>query len=77
MELMQDDEELFLTQNCFPQEVLEQILAWEGQTDPQKTSADRTMIAVVDNEELEKRKASRIPQNTRVSTSWAVCVWSE
>ena len=30
------------------------------------------MIAVVDGEEIEKRKASRIPQNTRINTSWAV-----
>ena len=34
------------------------------------------MIAIVDNEELEKRKASRIPQNTwivgsRVNSEWA------
>ena len=32
------------------------------------------MITIVDNEELEKRKAPRIPQNTRINTSWAVCV---
>ena len=38
------------------------------------------MIAIVDDEELEKRKASRIPQNTQINTSWAVrvnLVWSE
>ena len=32
------------------------------------------MIAIVDNEELEKRKASRILQNTRINTSWVVRV---
>ena len=46
-------------------------------TDPRKTSAGRTMIAIVDDEELAKRKASRIPQNTRTNTSWAVRVWFE
>ena len=35
-------------------------LDWETQTDPQKTLADGTMIAIVDDEELDKRKASRI-----------------
>ena len=35
------------------------------------------MIAIVDDDELEKRKASRIPQNKRINTSWAVGVWSE
>ena len=39
------------------------------------------MIAIVDDEEpdeeLEKRKASQIPQNTRINTSRAVRVWSE
>ena len=30
----------------------------EGQTDPRKTSADRRMIAIVDDEDLQKRKAS-------------------
>ena len=44
-----------------------------GRTDRStETSADRRMIAVVDGEEIEKRKASRIPQNTRINTSWAV-----
>ena len=38
------------------------------------------MIAIVDDEELEKRKAYRIPQNTRINTWWTVRVnriWSE
>ena len=38
------------------------MLAWEGQTDPQKTSGDRRMIASVHDKKLEKRKTSRIPQ---------------
>ena len=55
-------------------------LAWETQTDPRLTSADRRMIGIVDDKELEKRKASRILQNTRINTSWAVRVnrvWSD
>ena len=44
-----------------------------GRTDRSKeTSAHRRMIAIVDGEELEKRKATRIPQNTRINTSWVV-----
>ena len=33
------------------------------------------MIAIVDDEELQKRKASQIPQNTQTNTSWAVSLW--
>ena len=51
--------------------------AWEGQTDPRKTLADRRMIAIIDHDELEERKVPRIPQNKRIYTSWAVDVWSE
>ena len=38
------------------------------------------MIAIVDDEEVKKRKASRILQNTRINTSWPVRVnrvWSD
>ena len=35
------------------------------------------MIAIVDDQELQNRKASSIPQNTRTNTSWAVRVWFE
>ena len=35
------------------------------------------MIAIVGYEEFENKKASWIPQNTRINTSWAVRVWSE
>jgi len=35
------------------------------------------MIAIVDDEELQKRKASQIPQNTWTNTSWAVRLWFE
>ena len=87
MEFMDSDEELFLTQNCFSQEVLEPNLSMgciigeigndlesdlqnflhedlkkilseekinEGGTDPRKTSADHRMIAIVDDEELQR-----------------------
>ena len=41
----------------------------QGRTDRStKTSADRRMAAIVDEEE----EASRIPQNTQTKTSWAV-----
>ena len=30
----------------------------------------------MDDEELKKRKESRIPPNTRVNTSWAVRTWA-
>ena len=62
-------------------EDLKEILSEEkfkgGQTDPRKTSAGRRMIAVADGEELQKRKAFRIPQNIRTNTSRAVRVWFE
>ena len=43
----------------------------EGQTDPRKTSADCRMTAIVDDEELQKSKASRIPRNTQTNISWS------
>ena len=99
---MDCDKELFLTQNCFLQEVLEpsfsvgciigdkendlesdpqnslhedlkKILSEEeikeGRADPRKTAAGRRMISFVHDEEVQKRKVSRIPQNTRTNTS--------
>ena len=35
------------------------------------------MIAIVDDAELQKRKACQISQNTRTNTSWAVRLWFE
>ena len=42
-----------------------------------KASRVRRNISIVDehDEELEKRKESRIPHNTRTNTSWAARVW--
>ena len=107
---MHSDKQLFLTQNCFSQELLQpnfsmgciigeiatdqesdrqnslhedlnEILSEEklkeGLTDPLETSADPRMIAIVDESKIQKRKAYRIPQNTRKNTSWAVRVWFE
>ena len=37
-------------------EILSEEIIKEGQTDPPKISADHRMIAIVDNEEIQKRK---------------------
>ena len=34
-------------------------------------------ILIIDDEELEKRKESRKPPNTRINTSWAARSWFE
>ena len=92
---MDSDEELFLTQHCLSQEILEPnfsmgfIIDEQGndlrsdaqksfhedlnprkkikgeQTDPRKTLADRRIIAIVDDGELQNRKVSLALQNTR------------
>ena len=41
------------------------------------TSRVRRNVYIVDDDELEKRKESRKPHNTRIDTSWAVRVWRE
>ena len=60
---------------------MKEILAEEkikgAETDSPKTSTSRRMIPIVDDEELQKRKASCTPQNTQTNTLWAVCVWFE
>ena len=46
-------------QNSLPEdlnEILSEEIIKEGQTDPPKISADHKMIAIVDNEEIQKRK---------------------
>ena len=54
------------------------MLVWEGHTDARKTSADCRMIAIVDDEELEKTKGiSNTANDTRINTLWAVRVWFE
>ena len=42
-----------------------------------RPKAVQRSICIVDDEELEKRKESRIPPNTRVNTSRAVRTWAE
>ena len=50
-------------------------LIWHGKHGhTRKTSAERRMTAIVDDGELVRRRVSRIPQNTRINTSWAVRV---
>ena len=104
------DEELFLTQNSFSEErvqdnfsidcildglvgcdepvsqnsckeELKQVVTEksikDGRTDPSNYPEAVRKIVIVDDEELEKRKESRIPPNTRINTSWAVRAWSE
>ena len=44
---------------------------------PRKTSAGRITTAIVDDKELQKRKASQRTQNTRTNTSWVVRLWLE
>ena len=62
-------------------EELKQVVTEEsikhGRTDPSDFPEAVRKILIVDDEELEKRKESRIPPNTRISTSWAVRTWSE
>ena len=55
-------------------EILSEEKLKEGQTDPLKTSADHRMIAIVHDEEIQKRKAYRIPQNTRKNIVGSPCL---
>ena len=104
------DEELFLTQNSFSEERVEDNFSIDsilyglvacdepvtqnsceeelkqvvteksikdGRTDPSNYPEAVRKIVIVDDEELEKRKESRIPANTGINTSWAVRAWSE
>ena len=105
MDSMYNNKELFLTQNSFSEEILQQNFSidsildglvdsdepapqnsWakelkqvvtkeyikDGQTDPSNCPEVVRKILIVDNEELDKRKESRIPPNTRINTLWAV-----
>ena len=46
-------------------EILSEEKLKEGLTDQLETSLDPSMIVIVDDEKIQKRKAYRIPQNTR------------
>ena len=75
MELIDSEEELFLTENCFSQEVLEPNFSM-GRT--HRCAENFSMIAIVDDEELEKTKGiSNTANDTRINTLWTVRVWFE
>ena len=104
MDITDSEEELFLTQNSFSQDILQPNFSLGSIFDPvvgsdepaprnscaeelskivsegsfkDKPKATHRQICIVDDEELKKRKESRIPPNTRVNTSWAVRTWAE
>ena len=86
---MDSDDEIFLTQNIFSQEPFSPELNLEelvgdfrevSERDSveveKKENPGRNIVVVCDNE-VEKRRESRIPTNTKVNTSWAVRCWEE
>ena len=86
---MDSDDEIFLTQNTFSQEPFSPELNLEelvgdfrevSERDSveveKKENPGRNIVVVCDNE-VEKRRESRIPANTKVNTSWAVRCWEE
>ena len=86
---MDSDYEIFLTQNTVSQEAfspefnLEELLGdFRKVSDrdsvevEKKENPGRNIVVVCDNE-VEKRRESRIPANTKVNTSWAVRCWEE
>ena len=81
---MDSDDEIFLTQNTFSQEPfslelnLEELVGdfrevseRDSVVVEKKENPGRNIVVVCDNE-VEKRRESRIPANTKVNTSWAV-----
>ena len=60
---------------------LKQVVTEESikdeRTDPLNCPEAVRKVLILDDEELEKRKESRIPPNTRINTSWAVRTWTE
>ena len=86
---MDRDDEIFLTQNIFSQEpfspevnleVFVGDFREESERDSveveKKESPERNIVVACDKE-VEKRRESRIPANTKVNTSWAVHCWEE
>ena len=92
MDITDSEEELFLTQNSFSQDILQPNFSLDSIFDPvvgsdepaprnscaeelskivsegsfkDKPKATHRQICIVDDEELKKRKESRIPPNTR------------
>ena len=84
---MDSDDEIFLTQKTFSQEPfspelnLEELLgdfrevSERDSVEVEKKENPGRNIVVVCNNEVEKRRESRIPANTKVNTSWAVRCW--
>ena len=60
---------------------LKQVVTEESikdeRTDPLNCPEAVRKVLILDDEELEKRKESRIPPNTRINTSWVVRTWAE
>ena len=86
---MDSDDEIFLTQNTFSQEPFSPELNLEESVGDfrevserdsveveKKENPGRNIVVVCDNE-VEKRRESRIPANTKVNTAWAVRCWEE
>ena len=86
---MDSDVEIFLTQNTFCQEPFSPELNLEelfvdfrevSERDSveaeKKENPGRNIVVVCDNE-VEQRRESRIPANTKVNTYWAVRCWEE
>lgn len=88
-----DDELMWITQNTFSQESglgfpefdftfllanetePELPLSVENKKPEQKNPCRK--IALVTDEDLEKLKDNRIPENTKINTNWAVSTWKE
>ena len=85
---MDSDDEIFLTRNIsqepfFPELNLEELVGDFREVSEQdsievekKENCGRNIVVVCDTE-VEKRRESRIPANTKVNTSWAVRCWEE
>ena len=86
---MDSDDEIFLTRNTFSQEPfipelnLEELVGDFREVSEQdsievekKEYCGRNIVVVCDTE-VEKRRESRIPANTKINTSWAVRCWEE
>lgn len=68
---MDSDDEISLTQNTFSQEPFTHELNLE------ELVGDFRQVSKRDSVEVEKRRESRIPANTKVNTSWAEPCWEE
>ena len=86
---MDSDDEIFLMKNTFSQEHFSPELNLEELVGDFREVSERDSfevekkenlgrnIVVVCYNEVEKRRESRIPANTKVNTSWAVRCWEE